>query len=216
MNRFLLPGLILLIFTMPAAAQESSDPAVSAMELVQKTYRHLTTIKANFVQTEERPGVGISNREEGKLSFVLPDRMRWDYIGSKPHKVIIDGNLVWMYLPTRNQVIKRKMSREEMRQGAATFLGGLEGLEDEFTVQAGNKGPGGRYSLDLFPVSEKTPYDRIGILIAQDSGIIERISIHHRIGNITTITFSDIETNTPLPEELFQWDVPVGTDIIEP
>jgi outer membrane lipoprotein carrier protein len=216
MNRFILLTLSLLLFTMPATAQDVPDDAVSAMDLVQRTYKSISTIKAHFVQTEERPGVGISNREEGTLSFLLPDRMRWDYLGSKPHKVVIDGSLVWIYMPTRHQVVKRKMTREEMRQGAATFLSGLDGLEDEFTVQSGNTRPGGRYSLDLFPVSERTPYDRIRILVAPDTGIIERISIYHRIGNITTITFSEIETNVPLPEELFQWDVPEGTDVIEP
>jgi outer membrane lipoprotein-sorting protein len=216
MNRFILHILFLLVFTIPATAQDAPDDAVSAMDLVHRTYKRLTTIKAHFVQTEERPGVGISNREEGTLSFLLPEKMRWDYLGSKPHKVVIDGNLVWIYMPTRRQVVKREMTREEMRQGAATFLGGLDGLEDEFTVQSGNTRPGGRYSLDLFPVSERTPYDRIGILVAPDTGVIERISIHHRIGNITTITFSEIETNVPLPKELFQWDVPAGTEVIEP
>ncbi len=216
MNRFILLTIFLLVLTMPAAAQDAPDDVVSAMELVNRTYKSLNTLKAHFVQTEERPGVGISNREEGTLYFLLPDRMRWDYLGSKPHKVVIDGSLVWIYMPTRNQVLKKEMTREEMRQGAATFLGGLDGLEDEFTVQSGNTRPGGRYSLDLFPVSGKTPFDRIGILIAPDTGIIERISIHHRIGNITTITFSQIETNLPLPKELFQWDVPVGTEVIEP
>ncbi|TNF47199.1 outer membrane lipoprotein carrier protein LolA [bacterium] len=216
MNRLFLLPFFLLIFSVTVSAQNTSDDAASAMELVNRTYKTLTTIKAHFVQTEERPGVGISNREEGTLSFLLPDRMRWDYLGSKPHKVIIDGSLVWIYMPTRHQVVRKEMTREEMRQGAATFLSGLDGLEDEFTVQSGNIRPGGRYSLDLFPVSVKTPYDRIGILVAPDTGIIERISIHHRIGNITTITFSEIETNAPLPKELFQWDVPEGTEVIEP
>lgn len=216
MSPFLPSILFLMLLAVPAAAQDSSDDAVSAMELVQRTYRNLTTIKADFVQTEERPGVGISNREEGKLSFVLPDRMRWDYIGPKPHKVVIDGSLVWMHLPTRNQVVRRRMTREEMRQGAATFLSGLDGLEDEFTIQAGSSRPGGRYSLDLFPASEKMPYDRIGILVDPETGIIVRISIFHRIGNITTITFSGIKVNEPVSEELFQWDVPRGTELIEP
>lgn len=208
--------LVFLLFTSHTTAAYAGDETAQAMALVRETYRTLTSIRAGFVQTEERPGVGVSVREEGSLSFLLPDMMRWDYGGEKPHRVVINGDLVWLYAPSRNQVIRREMTPEEMRQGAATFLRGLEGLERDFTIRSRDSGTERWFVLDLFPHSEMTPYERIGVSISRVTGIIERLSIHHRIGNVTTITFADIETDVDLPESLFGWDVPEGVEIIEP
>jgi hypothetical protein len=49
------------------------DEADKALALVRETYSTLEGLKADFVQTEERPGVGVSVREDGVLSFSPPD-----------------------------------------------------------------------------------------------------------------------------------------------
>ena len=216
MKRFLLSLALLLCLPSLCTAAEGPDDVAKALDLVHRAYSSVGSIRAVFVQSEERPGVGVTDREKGVLSFLLPDRMRWDYLGEKPHRVVIDDDLVWIYSPSRRQVIRRRMTAEEMRLGAATFLRGLDGLEDDFTIQSGRVRPAGRYALELFPVREATPYEKIGILVSPETGIIERITIFHRIGNITTITFSEIETGVDLPQELFLWDVPEGTEVIEP
>ncbi|UCF30140.1 MAG: outer membrane lipoprotein carrier protein LolA [bacterium] len=212
----LLALMTVLLCAWPLRASDVPDDAARAMALVRETYGTLTAIRADFVQTEERPGVGVSLREEGVLSFLLPDMMRWDYGGEKPHRVVIDGDLVWIYTPSRKQVVRRRMTPEEMRQGAATFLRGMDGLERDFSVRSAGGNEEHRYLLDLYPRSDTTPYERIRVAVNKETGIIERIGIHHRIGNVTTITFTDIETEVSLPRSLFAWDIPDGVEVIEP
>ena len=191
------------------------DETEKALELVRNAYSSLTGLTARFVQTDERPGIGVTSREEGTLSFRPPDRMRWDYEGQRPHVFVLNGGKVWMHTPSRNQVIVREMTPEEMRGGAATFLGGLEGIEEDFTVQSRKTAADEAIPLDLFPTRE-TPYDKISILVSPGSGLVERLSIHHRLGNVTTITFHDVRTVVELEDKLFEWDIPEGTEIIEP
>ena len=95
------------------------------------------------------------------------------------------------------------------------FLGGLEGIEEDFTVQSRNTPEGEAIPLDLFPIQE-TPYDKISILVSPENGLVERISIHHKLGNVTTIAFHDIRTGMELDDHLFEWDIPEGTEVIEP
>jgi outer membrane lipoprotein-sorting protein len=192
------------------------DEADRALNLVRGTYSSLKGLKADFVQIEERPGVGVSVREEGVLSFSPPDRMRWDYGGKRPHAVIINSSKVWIHMPSRKQIILRELTPQEMRRGAATFLSGLDGIEEDFTVQSRATGPGQSIPLDMFPLEDNLPYDKISLLVASDSGLVERIAIHHKLGNITTITFHDIKTGLVLPEKLFEWNIPEGTEVIEP
>ena len=192
------------------------DEADRALALVRNTYANLKSLKADFVQTEERPGVGVSVREEGVLSFRPPDRMRWDYGGKRPHTVVINSSKVWIYTPSRKQMIVRNLTPQEMRRGAATFLSGLDGIEEDFTVQSRVTGAGESIPLDLFPLEDNLPYNKISILVASESGLVERIAIYHKLGNITTITFHGMETGVKLEDKLFEWNVPEGTEVIEP
>ncbi len=199
---------ILLLFPTPGSCDDEADRALA---LVRSTYDSLTGLTAAFVQTEERPGVGVTVQEEGDLSFAPPDRMRWDYRGKRPHQVVLNGSRVWIYTPSRKQIILRQMTSEELRRGAATFLGGLEGVERDFTVQSRRTDPGQSIPLDLFPIEDNLPYDKISLLVAPDSGLVERISIHHKLGNVTTITFHGFKSGMKLSDDLFKWVVPDGT-----
>jgi outer membrane lipoprotein-sorting protein len=205
-----------LHLTVAPVSSLADDEADRALALVRSTYDSLTGLTAAFVQTEERPGVGVTVREEGDLSFSPPDRMRWDYSGKRPHHVVLNGSRVWIYTPSRKQIILRQMTSEELRRGAATFLGGLEGVERDFTVQSRRTDPGQSIPLDLFPIEDNLPYDKISLLVAPDSGLVERISIHHKLGNVTTISFQGFKTGVKLADKLFEWNVPEGTEVIEP
>lgn len=210
---FLVVVVWLVVFPSSGSCEDEADRALA---LVRSAYGSMVGLKADFVQTEERPGVGVSVREEGVLSFSPPDRMRWDYGGKRPHAVVINSSKVWIHTPSRKQIIVRELTPQEMRRGAATFLSGLDGIEEDFTVQSRATGPGESIPLDLFPLEDNLPYDKISILVASDSGLVERIAIHHKLGNITTITFHDIKTGMQLEDKLFEWNVPEGTDVIEP
>ena len=221
-NLIWIPGILLIIagvcvglIAIPGSGF-CQDEADKALALVRKTYSSLGGLTADFVQTEERPGVGVSVREEGVLSFSPPDRMRWDYAGKRPHSVFINDSKVWIHTPSRKQVIVRHLTPREMRRGAATFLSGLDGIEEDFTVQSRVTGPGESIPLDMFPMEDNLPYDKISILVAPESGLVERISIHHKLGNVTTITFHGIKTGVTLDDKLFEWDIPEGTEVIEP
>jgi outer membrane lipoprotein carrier protein len=214
-QRLIVLGIISVLIAVPSPGI-CQDEADKALALVRNTYSTLEGLTADFVQTEERPGVGVSVREEGVLSFSPPDRMLWNYSGKRPHSVVINGAKVWIYTPSRKQVIVRNLTPQEMRRGAATFLTGLDGIEKDFTVQSRATGTGESIPLDMFPIEDNLPYDKISILVAHDSGLVERISIHHKLGNITTITFHGIRTGVKLKDELFEWDIPKGTEVIEP
>ena len=206
-------GLLIILFPPRLFGQ---DETTRALDLVRDAYGSLTGLEARFVQTDERPGVGVLAREEGVFTFRPPDLLRWDYGGKRPHTVVINGDLVWFYTPSRNQVIVKKMTPAERRKGAATFLGGLDGIQEDFTLQSKKVAPGEGLVLDMFPIEENVPYEKLSVLISPDSGLIERISIHHKLGNVTTTTFDDINTGVKPGDKRFELDIPEGTEIIEP
>lgn len=206
--------VLLLFFPSPGPAQ--SDEAAQALEMVRKAYRSLGSLEAGFIQTDERPEIGVTVQEEGVLFFSPPDRMKWEYGGKRPHTVGLNGSKVWIYTPSREQAVVRDITSEEMRRGAATFMGGLDGIEEDFTIQSRPTPSGEPIPLEMLPVGEDFPYDRLSILVRPESGLIERISIFHKMGNITTIVFKDVRTGVSLPADFYEMDFPEGTEIIEP
>jgi len=211
---FVLFWAFLLFFAALGPAQP--DEAAKALEMVKRAYRSLGSLEARFIQTDERPEMGVTVQEEGVLFFTPPDRMKWEYGGKRPHTVGLNGSKVWIYTPSREQAVVQDITSEEMRRGAATFLGGLEEIEEDFTIQSRPTVAGEPIPLEMFPVGEDFPYDRLSVLVQPESGLIERISIFHKLGNITTIAFQDIRTGVSLPADFFEMDFPEGTEIIEP
>ena len=216
MRRFLAALAVLMLLSSPVWAGGYNDEVRTVLDLMEGAYSTLGSLEASFVQSEDRPGVGVTSVEEGSLFFLPPDRMRWDYMGKRPHSVIINDDLVWIYTPSRKQIVRRKMSIQEMRMGPATFMRGISGLTKQFDVQSVEESLDGGYLLDLFPKDGQTSYDKIGILVSAKTGLLERIRIHHRLGNLTTIKFSNIKTGVKLSSKLFKWDVPDGVEVIEP
>ena len=208
--------LIAIFILSPGISPCQQDDADRALSLVRKAYASLKGVEADFVQTEERPGLGVTLKEEGRFFFRPPDRMLWQYGGKRPHTVVINGSKVWIHTPSRRQIVVRELTPQEMRRGAATFLGGLDGIEEDFILQSKATDQGRDIPLDLLPIEENLPYDRISMLVAADSGLVERISIHHKLGNVTTITFQGIKTGVKLDDKLFEWNIPEGTEVIEP
>ncbi len=216
MRRFLAALVVTLLLAVPAQAGGFDSEVKAVLDLMEGAYRALESLDAAFVQSEDRPGVGVTSMEEGRLYFLPPDRMRWDYEGRRPHSVVINDDLVWIYTPSRKQVVKREMTIQEMRMGPATFMRGITGLTEQFDVQPGGEDTEGGYFLDLLPKGEQTPYEKIGILVSARTGLLKRITIYHRLGNVTTIRFSDIKTGVKITDKLFEWSVPDGVEVIEP
>ncbi len=196
----------------------SDDPAgLSTLKLVRKAYAEAGGITANFVQTEERPGVGKKTVEEGTLSFLLPDKMLWQYGGRAPHTFGVDGTQVWIHTPSRKQVVKKTVTREEMRSGGATFLSGLEGVEKDFFVTGGARDAKGLLPLTLTPRKpELAPYTAIETRVDPATGLLAEIKILHKLGNTTTIAFSGAKTRVKLSPDLFKLVIPPGTEVVEP
>ncbi len=188
--------------------------AAATLNRVREAYRLVGGITARFIQTETRTGVARTTIESGILSFRPPDKMLWDYQGKTPHRFVVNGDLVWIYTPARKQVVKKKMTLSEMRTGGATFLRGLEGVEQQFDLASAGTDSAGRSLLHLIPRGE-TPYEKIEVTVNQ-LGLIDAIKIRHKIGNVTTIAFADIKTGVDLPGLLFAFDVPQGTEVVEP
>lgn len=137
------------------------------------------TLEARFVQTRRSPLYTKDLVSKGKVSLARPDKIRWE-TEEPSHKVLI--------LSSAAAKGRRRFTLPSASDFTVTVLEG----ED--------------YTLTLIPLRRDLSalFQRIILHARKDNYMIQSIVLDSGEGDYTHISFSDIRTGMPLPDELFQ------------
>jgi outer membrane lipoprotein carrier protein len=152
----------------------------------------------------------VSAPSSGTFMFARPGKFIWSY--EKPYAQVLqaDGDQLYVYDKDLNQVTVRKLDGA-LGASPAAILFGSNDLEKNFTLRdAGVKG--GIDWLELTPIAKDTQFEKVGI--GFKDGNLEAMELHDVFGNVTLLTFSNIQKNPPLKANQFKFDVPKGADVI--
>jgi outer membrane lipoprotein carrier protein len=146
----------------------------------------------------------------GTFTFARPGKFIWSY--EKPYAQVLqaDGDNLYVYDKDLNQVTIRKLGNA-LGASPAAILFGSNDLDKNFTLRdAGVKD--GIDWLELTPKAQDTQFQQVGIGFR--NGNLEAMELHDVFGNVTLLTFSNIEKNPPLKADQFKFIVPKGADVI--
>lgn len=171
-------------------------------EFVQKEVKAPTKAQAGM------PTAGGTS--SGTFMFARPGKFVWRY--EKPYEQVLqaDGDKLYIYDKDLNQVTIRKLGGA-LGASPAAILFGSNDLEQNFTLRdAGVKN--GIDWLELTPKARDTQFERVNIGFRD--GNLEAMELHDVFGNVTLLTFSNIQKNPPLKADAFKFTVPKGADVI--
>jgi outer membrane lipoprotein carrier protein len=146
----------------------------------------------------------------GTFMFARPGKFIWSY--EKPYSQILqaDGDKLYVYDKDLNQVTVRTLGGA-LGASPAAILFGSNDLEKNFTLRdAGEKG--GIDWLELTPKAKDTQFESVGI--GFKDGNLQAMELHDVFGNVTLLTFSNIQKNPPIKSDTFKFNVPKGADVI--
>ncbi|WP_439654747.1 outer membrane lipoprotein chaperone LolA [Trinickia terrae] len=152
----------------------------------------------------------ITSTSSGTFLFARPGKFIWSY--EKPYEQVLqaDGDNLYVYDKDLNQVTVRKLGGA-LGASPAAILFGSNDLDKNFTLKdAGVKD--GIDWLELTPKSKDTQFQRVGIGFRD--GNLEAMELHDVFGNVTLLTFSNIQKNPPLKADTFKFVVPKGADVL--
>lgn len=196
-----------------AAPSVDPDPG-QAESLVRKIEaRHARTrdMVARFVQSYRSGLLGRELVERGIVSIKRPGRMRWEYKDPEEKLFVSDGETFYFYVPEDEQVIVQQ--QDEQRSLAARLLFGHGGILDEFEAVMDEPWDEGVLRVRLTPRGESAELERAYIDL-EPNGLVRSILLEDIQGNRTRFRFENLRENTGVSDDLFQFDIPSGVEVI--
>ncbi|MBM0106418.1 outer membrane lipoprotein chaperone LolA [Steroidobacter sp. S1-65] len=212
MTRFSIASRVLAALWVSLVAQvtlAASDPAAGRQK-VEGFLQGLQSLQAQFKQTlNDRNGLTIE-QASGTLAIRRPDRFRWDYREPNEQVIVADGSRIWLYDADLEQVTVRKLD-DTLSATPAMLLSGQGNLQDNFTVIQTSQ-ESGLFWVRMEPKRDDTDFKwvRLGF----DGATLRFMQLADKLGQTTSLEFSQLERNPALDPSRFTFTVPPGADVI--
>ena len=210
----------------PAPAPASAAPVAAGprlplkevVEHVQKRYDAAKDFRARFNQTLTNAAFARKTSSSGEVLLKKPGRMRWNYEKPETKMYLADGNTLWLFEPEDKQAFKQDLKSSQL-PAALAFLAGQGKLTTEFDITTGDpKGPYGTardYVLSLAPKTPQAQVKTILFVVDPKTFDVRESVITDQQGNVNDLLFSEIKTNTSIPDATFKWSPPAGVRLID-
>lgn len=214
--------LCLLLLGLCAVPVARAGQALGLDELVarvQARYDRTQHLHAHFRQETRLHGFDQAQTGEGQVWILKPGMMRWDYTKPERQTIIANGDTLWIYLPQDRQAIRDQVNHSLGTRTPALFLAGQAQLTELFSIAGApvqDSSEAGVLPLELTPKAGALPHTRVQLGIDPSSYLVRRVRLTDALGNITTMWFSNIDTEGKVEPSLFQFQVPPGVDVISP
>jgi outer membrane lipoprotein carrier protein len=174
----------------------------------------LSTWSADFKQSVVDADGKSMPGGSGKLVIVRPGRFRWesapDGASDAAQLLIADGRNLW-YLDRDLDQATVKPLTGALPQSPAMVLAGGADLRDAFNVQADGRHDG----LEWVRVRPKdAASDFREALFGFRGKELTRLVVVDKLGQRSTLRFSDVQRNVPVAPAVTEFELPPGVDLI--
>jgi outer membrane lipoprotein-sorting protein len=174
-----------------------------SLESIRKGMSEVKTVSCSFTQKKEVRILTKPLLSRGRLYYMAPDSIRWEYMSPVKSVLIVDRGSVKRFIWRDTKFIEDTTARvEAMRivagQIARWFAGDFKNSAD-FRAEIVE----GR--VELIPVNKtiKGFISRVVITFSRREGVISMIEIIEVKGAKSILEFSDVEINGQMPDGIF-------------
>jgi outer membrane lipoprotein carrier protein len=171
----------------------------------------LRTLSAQFSQVVQDKRGQVTDRASGTLSISRPNRFRWDYREPYVQTIVADGRKLWLYDPDLAQVTVRSL---EQGLGAtpAMLLSAAGKVGDAFVSGPVEQRKDWTWCR-LVPKQQGSDFERISLAFDAKNELAA-MELVDKLGQTTTIQFSQLRRGVRLDDRVFRFDPPPGADVI--
>ena len=202
-----LVGFLLFSLLAPIVLADSAGPARSELE---RFTAGLDSFHAGFTQTVKSQDGRVQDQTFGEVWLQSPDKLRWVYSGEFPETIVADGQNIWIYDESLDQVTVKPQSADAA-DSPLMLLADVSRLDQQFQVaELGDFE--GMLLLELKSLNSESEFERI--LLGLDSNGILMMAMEDAFGQRTEIHFENIHKNANVKPEIFSFEPPEGVDLV--
>ncbi len=203
------------------AVLDNMDAASMDFESIQADITYTRTI---FLLDEE-------DVSEGTLRYKKPKKLRLEFEPPRNEIDISNGEYFWIYKPEEKQVEKYKLAEgdtTELNFFEFGYEGSVEKAKKNYSIEivsdpdaeGSEENDTGIYILKLTPrpsAVEMPQYNEIILWVDDGIWLPVRMELYESEGEvINRIELWEIKINEPLDDDIFQFEIPDGVEVIEP
>ncbi len=167
----------------------------------------LETLSGEFKQVTIDDSGRVIEEVHGQLYFSRPDLFRWNYGEPFPQQLVADGEKLWHYDESLDQVTVR--DQPDAGESPLLVLTRPELLDRFYEVRPG----GDDQVLEFLPLAEDAEFELARIHFSD--GLVDLLELHDQFGQLTRIELRDLQRNPSLDPEVFSFTPPEGVDVLE-
>lgn len=216
MGRLCIALALLLCVSCPVTSARAGEDAGDIATRVQARYDETNDLAADFTQEMTLQAGGQVLRSEGKMYFEKPGLMRWEYESPEPQTIVADGTYLWIHQPEDEQVLRAPLEQAFQSQTPVSFLFGVARIGRDFVPKLVEPSESGGVRLELRPKAEEG--GALGLLVLEvdpETYDLRAATVKDPLGNRTEVRLVDPRRNAGVDGELFRFERPPGTDLIE-
>jgi outer membrane lipoprotein carrier protein len=204
----------LFFFLAPSLGAQTELTTADLVAKVQDHYDRNKSFTADFVQKTRSRTASLGTSARGKLYFLKPKAIRWDY--EEPlQQFVVNDEKAWLYVPDEKTIYLYDLEQIITSPIVLSFFSGLGHLREMFSISQppADPGPPVRYRLDLLPLESESPVSRVSLWISSESYYVVRIQTEDLLGNINQVSFANIQVDVALEPSWFAFEIPKGVRV---
>jgi outer membrane lipoprotein-sorting protein len=207
-------------FDCPKGAEMTVEQGKRLLDSVQRTYSTIEALHGRFLQDSYVAALDEGEVSSGEMWFGKPGKMRWVYREPRAQTVVINGGVLWLHQPDKNQVLIDDITQVLLSNLPIVFMTGLGNLSRDFDFQGACRGSEGVVMTLLphrtDPTSAPDPLEGFQLLVDEHQNLPKGAKITSLGGNITAITFSGLSrSGREQDPNTFVLDYPKGVDLMD-
>jgi outer membrane lipoprotein carrier protein len=198
-------------------AGDEQDRATQVLRRVESAAAGVRTLQADFTQRLHVALLGQDQQSSGRLYQKRPDRFLMRFTSPAGDVMVADGRSFWIYYPStdRKQVIRTTLAKgagqvDLQRQ----FLGNASARFS--AVLGADESVGGRpaYVLTLTPRGA-SQFRRLKVWADKGDYLVRRFEVTEQNESVRRIELRNLRVNAPVPDALFRFTPPAGTQVFD-
>lgn len=208
-HRFYISLTGLLLLTLLCLGLGSAIELDEVINRTVKRYENLKSFYTHFTQTLCDEVSGICQSFNGEIYFLRPNYFRMEI--EKPRQILVgDSASLWIYMPDKKKAIRQKLGQMPVAVNPDIFL---KDYKERFNGELSSHKKD-CYEITLRPKEETEIYEKIVVVINKNFEI-NGITIIDEAGAENKFIFDNTQLNKNISKNLFRFNPPKGTEVIE-